>query len=71
MEMWTHGNYYLYRPSTQTSSENDIRFVKGDSTTNTIHVTFWSGRKAKYKCDDRIYYIAAYERLRRNIQYPF
>lgn len=52
--------------------KNDIRFVKGDSTTtNTIHVTFWSGRKAKYKCDDRIYYIAAYERLRRNIQYPF
>lgn len=51
--------------------KNDIRFVKGDSATNTIHVTFWSGRKAKYKCDDRIYYIAAYERLRRNIQYPF
>jgi len=51
--------------------KNDIRFVKGDNTTNTIHVTFWSGRKAKYKCDDRNYYIAAYERLRRNIQYPF
>ena len=51
--------------------KNDIRFVKGDNITNTIHVTFWSGRKAKYKCDDRNYYIAAYERLRRNIQYPF
>lgn len=51
--------------------KNDIRSVKGDSITNTIYVTFWSGRKAKYKCDDRIYYIAAYERLRRNIQYPF
>lgn len=51
--------------------KNDIRFVKGDDTTNTIHVTFWSGKEAKYKCDDRNYYIAAYERLRRNIQYPF
>lgn len=51
--------------------KNDIRFVKGDNTTNTIHVTFWSGRKAKYKCDDKNYYIAAYERLRRNIQYLF
>lgn len=39
--------------------KNDIRFVKGDNTTNTIHVTFWSGRKAKYKCDDKNYYIAA------------
>lgn len=51
--------------------KNDIRFVKSNNTTNTIHITFWSGRKAKYKCDDRNYYIAAYERLRRNIQYPF
>lgn len=51
--------------------KNDIRYVEGDNNTNTIHVVFWSGKEAKYKCDDRNYYIAAYERLRRNIQYPF
>lgn len=54
--------------------KNDIRFVEGDNTTNTtntIHVTFWSGRKAKYKCDDKNYYIAAYKKLREYIAYPF
>ena len=51
--------------------KNDIRFVEGDNTTNTIHVTFWNGKEAKYKCDDRNYYIAAYERLRRSMLIHF